>query len=93
MVHLDLLLLVVGGSGKQLLDTALSRSWCVGEELLRPRRWCWSWSRRHRLLLGVLVVGEGAESWDLLLLSSTLDGLGLRLQQVNRLATLLYKIR
>ena len=46
----------------------------------------------RRLLLGVVVLGEGAEDLDLLPLRSGLDGLGVALEQVQRLAGLLCRM-
>ena len=89
VVHLGLVLDVVGGAGQQLLDAALNRSRWLRKELGRPGRWCWRLLRLHRLLLGLLEVGECAQGGDLSLLASRLDLLGLGLEEVDSLAALL----
>ena len=89
MIHLGLVLDVVGGAGQQLLNTTLDRSLWLRKELSWSNRWCWILLRRHRLLLGLHEVGEGAKGGDLSLLASWLDLLRLRLEEVNRLAALL----
>ena len=89
MIHLGLVLDGVGGAGQQLLDTTLDRSLWLGKELCWSSRWCWILLRLHRLLLGLLEVGEGAQGGDLSLLASWLDLLRLRLEEVDRLAALL----
>ena len=93
VLHFGFLLNVVVGAGEQLLDAAWGWPRRLREELGRPGRQIGYGRRWHRLLLRVLVVLEGAERGHLLLLAATLDRLGLRLQQVDRLAALLYKIK
>ena len=89
MIHLGLVLDGVGGAGQQLLDTTLDRSLWLGKELSWSSRWCWILLRLHRLLLGLLEVGEGAQGGDLSLLAARLDLLGLGLEEVDGLAALL----
>ena len=89
MIHLGLVLDVVGGAGQQLLDAALDRFRWLWKERGRPSRWCWWLLRLELLLLGLLEVGEGAQGWDLSLLASWLDLLGLGLEEVDGLAALL----
>ena len=92
VLHFGFLLHGIAGTGEQLLDAALGWPRRVGEELGRTGRQIrcrWRW---HRLLLRVLEVLECAERGHLLLLAAALDGLGLRLEQVDRLAALLYRI-
>ena len=89
VIHFGLVLDVVGGAGQQLLDTALDGPLWLGKELGRSRWRCWILLRLHRLLLGLLEVGEGAQGGDLSLLASRLDLLGLGLEEVDGLAALL----
>ena len=91
VAHLGLLLGVVGGAGQQLLDAALDRSRWLRKELGRPSRRCRLLLRLHRLLLGLLEVGEGAQGRDLSLLASWLDLLRLRLEEVDGLAAFLWR--
>ena len=89
MIHLGLVLDGDGGAGQQLLDAALDRPLWLGKELGWSRWRCWIHLRLHRLLLGLLEVGEGAQGGDLSLLASRLDLLGLGLEEVDGLAALL----
>ena len=71
VLHFGLLLHGVAGAGEQLLDAAWGWPRRLREELGRPGRQIGYGRRWHRLLLGVLVVLEGAERGHLLLLAAT----------------------
>ena len=89
VIHLGLVLDVVGGAGQQLLDATLDWPLWLGKELGRSRWRCRILLRLHRLLFGLLEVGEGTQGGDLSFLASGLDLLGLGLEEVDGLAALL----
>ena len=91
VVHFGLILDVVGGAGQQLLDAALGRSGWVRKELHGTRWRTRILRRRRRLLLRLLEIGECTQGRDLSLLAAWLYLLGFGLQQVDRLAALLYR--